>query len=68
MITIKGWKNSKNMCIVSKAHEHINVETAVQMLEASRTGPSVGRIRLPGGRMFEYNRYANGRIIVKQSA
>lgn len=66
MITIKGWHDRKDMCIVSKADENISFETAMMMLEASRTGPSVGRIRLPGGRMFEYNRYANGRIIIEQ--
>lgn len=68
MITIKGWKNSKNMCIISKAYEHIDVETAVQMLESAKTGPSDGCIRMPGGKMLEYNRYSNGRIIIKQLA
>ena len=68
MITIKGWKNSKNMCIVSKAHEHINVETAVQMLEAAKTGSTEGKIRLPGGRIFNFNHYPNGRIVLTQIA
>ena len=66
MITIKGWTNRKDMCVISKAYEHIDVSTAMEMIEAAKTGPSDGRIRMPGGRMFEYNRYANGRIIVKQ--
>ena len=63
---IKGWYDRKDMCIASKACEHITVETAVQMLESAKTGSTEGRIRLPGGRMFEYNRYATGRIIIKQ--
>ena len=68
MIVIKGWRDRKDMCIVSKAHEHIAAETAIQMLEAAKTGPSDGRIRMPGGKMFQYNRYSNGRIILEQLA
>ena len=68
MITIKGWTNRKDMCVISKAHEHIAAETAIQMLEAAKTGPSDGRIRMPGGKMFQYNRYSNGRIILEQLA
>lgn len=68
MITIKGWKNSKNMCIISKAYEHIDVSTAVMLIEASRTDSAEGRIRLPGGMMFEYNRNHDGRIVIRQIA
>ena len=56
------------MCIISKAYEHIDVETAVQMLESAKTGSTEGRIRMPGGRIFQYNRYSNGRIILEQLA
>ena len=66
MITIKGWTNCKDMCVISKAYEHIAAETAVEMLEAAKTGSTEGRIRLPGGRIFQYNRCPNGRIIIKQ--
>ena len=68
MIIIKGWKNSKNMCIISKACEHIDVETAVMLINAAKTGHAEGNIRMPGGRMFQYNRYSNGRIILEQLA
>lgn len=66
MIIIKGWKNSKNMCITSKACEHITAETAMMLIEASRTGPAEGRIRMPGGMMMMYNRYRDGRIVIRQ--
>ena len=66
MIVIKGWRDNKDMCIVSKAHEHIAAETAVQMLESAKTGDAEGNIRLPGGRIFQYNRYSNGRIVLTQ--
>ena len=66
MIIIKGWRDNKDMCIVSKAHEHIAAETAVEMINAAKDGPAEGKIRLPGGKMLEYNRYSNGRIIIKQ--
>ena len=68
MITIKGWVNRKDMCVISKACERITAETAMEMLESAKTGPVEGRIRLPGGRMFQYNRYSNGRIILEQLA
>lgn len=68
MITIKGWTNRKDMCIVSKACEHIDVSTAVEMLEAAKTDSTEGRIRLPGGKMFEYNRNHDGRIVIRQIA
>jgi len=68
MITIKGWTNRRDMCIVSKAYEHIAAETAVEMINAAKTGPAEGRIRMPGGRMFGYNRYPNGKIVVRQLA
>ena len=68
MITIKGWRDNKDMCIISKACERIDVETAVSLIEAAKTGPSDGCIRMPGGTMLEYNRYSNGRIIIKQIA
>jgi hypothetical protein len=68
MITIKGWTQRPDMCIISKAHEHIAAETAIQMIEAAKTGPSDGHIRMPGGMMLEYSRYPNGRIIIKQIA
>ena len=68
MIIIKGWVNRKDMCIVSKACERIDFSTAVEMLEAAKTGSTEGCIRMPGGRMLEYNRYSNGRIIIKQIA
>ena len=63
MIIIKGWRDNKDMCIVSKAHEHIAAETAVEMINAAKDGPAEGKIRLPGGKMLEYNRYSNGRIM-----
>lgn len=68
MIVVKGWADRKDMCIVSKAHEHIAAETAVSLIEAAKTGPAEGCIRLPGGTMLQYNRYVNGRIIIKQLA
>ena len=68
MIVIKGWTNCKDMCIASKACEHITVETAVQMLESAKTGSTEGKIRLPGGRIFNFNRYPNGRIVLTQIA
>ena len=63
---IKGWCDNKDMCVISKACEHIAAETAVSLIEAAKTGPAEGCIRLPGGKMLEYNRYSNGRIIIKQ--
>ena len=68
MIIIKGWRDNKDMCIVSKAHEHIAAETAVSLIEAAKTGPAEGCIRLPGGKMLQYNRFPNGRIIIRQLA
>ena len=68
MITIKGWVDHKNLVIMSKACENITVETAMKLIEAAKTGPSDGCIRLPGGRILEYNRYSNGRIVLKQIA
>ena len=68
MIVIKGWRDRKDMCVISKACEHIAAETAVSLIEAAKTGPSDGCIRMPGGVMLEYNRYSNGRIIIKQIA
>ena len=63
---IKGWCGNKDMCFISKASENIAVETAMKLIEAAKTGPAEGCIRLPGGKMLEYNRYSNGRIIIKQ--
>lgn len=68
MITIKGWTQRPDMCIISKAHENIAAETAVEMINAAKTGPAEGCIRLPGGKMLKYDRYSNGRIIIKQLA
>ena len=68
MITIKGWHDRKDMCVISKAYENIDASTALEMIEAAKTGAAEGRIRLPGGKMFGYNRYLNGRIIIKQLA
>lgn len=67
MITIKGWTNRRDMCVISLACEHIAAETAVMLIEAAKDGPVEGRIRLPGGKMLEYNRYSNGRIVIKQT-
>ena len=67
MITIRGWVDHPNMCIVSKA-ENIDASTALAMINAAKNGPAEGKIRLPGGRILRYNRYANGRIIIKQLA
>lgn len=66
MIMIKGWTNRRDMCVISLACEHIAAETAVMLIEAAKDGPVEGYIRRPGGTMFQYNRYTNGRIIVKQ--
>ena len=66
MIVIKGWTNRRDMCVISLACEHIAAETAVMLIEAAKDGPVEGYIRRPGGTMFQYNRYTNGRIIVKQ--
>ena len=63
---IKGWTNRRDMCVISLACEHIAAETAVMLIEAAKDGPVEGYIRRPGGTMFQYNRYTNGRIIVKQ--
>ena len=63
---IKGWTNRRDMCIISKGSERIDVETVVEMINAVKDGPNEGYIRRPGGTMFQYNRYTNGRIIVKQ--
>ena len=60
MITIKGWTNRRDMCVISKACERIDAETAVSLIEAAKTGSAEGRIRLPGGKMLEYSRYSNG--------
>ena len=68
MIIIKGWCDRKDMCIISKAHEHITAETAMMLINAAKTGHAEGNIRMPGGRMFQYNRYSNGRIILEQLA
>ena len=68
MIVIKGWRDNKDMCIISKACENIAAETAVEMLEAAKTGSTEGKIRLPGGRIFNFNRYPNGRIVLTQIA
>ena len=66
MIVIKGWRDNKDMYVMSKACENIAVETAVEMIESVKTGSTEGRIRLPGGRIFQYNRYSNGRIVLTQ--
>jgi len=66
MITVKGWHDRKDVYVISKACEHIAVETAMKLIEAAKTGPDEGHIRMPGGRMFGYSRYPNGRIIIKQ--
>ena len=66
MITIKGWTNRRDVCVISKAYENIDFSTAMEMIKASKIGPVEGYIRRPGGTMFQYNRYTNGRIIVKQ--
>ena len=66
MITIKGWRDNKDMCIISKACENIAAETAMMLIESVKSGPAEGSIRLPGGVMLEYNRYSNGRIILRQ--
>jgi len=68
MIVIKGWRDRKDMCVISKACEHIAAETVVEMINAAKDGPAEGRIRLPGGKMLQYNRYPNGRIILEQLA
>ena len=68
MIVIRGWVDHPNMCIVSKACENIAAETAVEMINAAKDGPAEGRIRLPGGKMLQYNRFPNGRIIIRQLA
>ena len=68
MITIRGWVNRKDMSIVSKACENIAAETAVSLIEAAKTGHAEGDIRMPGGMMLKYNRYPNGRIVIRQLA
>lgn len=68
MITIKGWVDHKNLVIISKACENIAVETAMKLIEAAKTGHAEGNIRLPGGKMLQYNRFPNGRIIIRQLA
>ena len=68
MITIKGWVDHPNMCIASKACENIAVETAVELINAAKSGSTEGKIRLPGGRILRYNRYPNGRIVIEQLA
>ena len=68
MIVIKGWRDRKDMCVISKACERIDAETAVMLINAAKTGHAEGNIRMPGGRMFQYNRYSNGRIILEQLA
>ena len=68
MITIRGWVDHPNMCIVSKACERIAAETAVSLIEAAKTGHAEGDIRMPGGMMLKYNRYPNGRIVIRQLA
>ena len=65
---IKGWCDNKDMCFISKACENIAVETAVSLIEAAKTGPAEGCIRLPGGKMLQYNRFPNGRSIIRQLA
>ena len=64
MIVIKGWVDHPDFSF--RACEHIAAETAVMLIEAAKDGPVEGYIRRPGGTMFQYNRYTNGRIIVKQ--
>ena len=68
MIVIKGWRDNKDMYVMSKACEHIAAETAVSLIESVKTGSTEGRIRLPGGRIFNFNRYPNGRIVLTQIA
>lgn len=68
MIIVKGWVDHPDVCVVSKVHEHISFETAILLIGAAKDGPVKGYIRMPGGMILEYNRYANGRIVVKQSA
>ena len=65
---IKGWIDRKDMCVISKAYENISVETAMSLIEAAKTGSVEGCIRLPGGKMLQYNRFPNGRIIIRQLA
>ena len=65
---IKGWTNRRDVCVISKAYECIDFSTVVEMINAAKDGPAEGKIRLPGGKMLEYNRYSNGRIIIKQIA
>lgn len=66
MITIKGWVDNPNMCIISKAHEHISAETAMMLIKSAKDGSTEGRIRMPGGMMMMYNRYRDGRIVIRQ--
>lgn len=63
---IKGWTNRRDVYVISKAYENIDFSTAVSLIESAKTGSAEGHIRLPGGKMLEYNRYSNGRIVIRQ--
>ena len=65
---IKGWTNRRDVYVISKAYECIDFSTVVEMLESVKTGHAEGNIRLPGGMMLKYNRYPNGRIVIRQLA
>lgn len=65
---IKGWTNRRDVYVISKAYECIDFSAVVEMINAAKDGPAEGRIRLPGGKMLEYNRYSNGRIVLRQLA
>jgi len=68
MIVVKGWVDHPDFSFRCKCGDNLTPQQAVSMIEASKTGPAEGRIRLPGGKMLEYNRYSNGRIVLRQLA
>ena len=68
MIVIRGWVDHPDFSFRCKCGDNLTPQQAVEMINAAKDGSAFGRIRLPGGRMLEYNRYSNGCIILRQIA
>ena len=66
MIEIKGWADHPDFSIRCKCEDNLTPQQAVMLINAVKDGPNVGRIRLPGGTILEYNRYPSGRIAIRQ--
>ena len=66
MIVIKGWVDHPDFSFRCKCGDNLTPQQAVMLINAVKDGHAEGDIRMPGGMMLKYNRYPNGRIIIKQ--